>query len=570
MATGKAPASTPSSTVRGVVRSAADGWRYYRTHEPEFIAGVAPVSLYAVAADVTDPTSAWSLFVGATSVAGSLRYYGSSDHARRNRAMRTIAKALVEFKLTEPSGAAPRMKNLVVTPAGKRVDIRVPKQSAAMVFEKFAPALEDKLGAQIRFEQIPAPRFGPVAALSSVSGKVKARKLDPVTQSGPVRALIPRGGVRMHVVERDTLATPLTTTWPVLVPGPDGEIPARRWWNPVPVMTDEDGERVEFSWETTPSLLIAGESGAGKSVGTHELVSAWTLDPTSGLLLWDGKGELELTDYAPLALDIAGPDPERAVVLGMRAVAELERRLGLLKDLGLKKAPRDHPDFPPLKLVVEEFTAYAKNHEFIALLQYLLVRIRAVNMRMVLTTQRPSSKVIDTDIRDNVSARWAHRMNTHSSSDMCLGPGWASNGWSAMSIPAGDTHKGVGLLLHDGGAPRKGRSWYSGDDMPARVVARAMRLRGMDPRAVPGGTAAFLSAAPHVAAVPAPREPAPVAVTATTAPRPVAVEPVVDPDTARKAHDRQAFAARTGGKRRRPSRVERNLHPVPTAPDEES
>jgi S-DNA-T family DNA segregation ATPase FtsK/SpoIIIE len=569
MATGKTPARGKPATsgdllapVRFVWRAGTDGLRYYRTHEPEFLAGAAPVSLYAVAADVSDPTSAWSLFVGATSAAGALRYYGSSDHAKRNRAMRRIGRALVAFDITEPSGEAPRMKNLVFTPAGKKVDVRVPKRSAALVFEKFVPALEDELNAVVRVEQVPAPRFGPVAALSSLASKVRERGPGSPTESGPVRALVPRGGVRLTVVERDTLAKPLASTWPVLVPGADGKIPARRWHDPLPVAVDEDGNTVDLSFAKRPAILVAGESGSGKSVFTHEVVGGWLLDPTARFAGWDGKGELEFSRYRDLSEWVVGPDPVEGTDRLLAVRVELDRREAYLRAAGMEEAPPDDPVCFPLLLGLEELTAYSKHPDFWQALLYLLVRVRVVNMRMLLTVQRPSSKVMPTDVRDNVGMKVCHSVTTSAASDMCLGDGWASNGWNAKSIPLDETgqYAGINLLLTDGAAgPRRTRSWPVLRPQRELVVARARELRGLPPAPALPAVAAGPVLAP---VVPAPRE-------SVTAAAPVAVAVAPEPASSPARDTNRAEAARRV-RRNRPGRLERRLSAVPAAISEES
>ncbi|WP_239404504.1 FtsK/SpoIIIE domain-containing protein [Frankia sp. Cj3] len=472
----------------------------------------------------------WPLTVAGVAVASALRYYAASDHAKGNREMRRIGAALVQCGLVQQSGQAPRMKDLVRTPAGKRVDIRVPRRSAALVFEKLAPVLEDELEAEVRFEQIPAPKFGLVHAIRRMFGWRPRAKADG-TDSGPVKALIPRGGVRMTLVERDTLAKPLTSTWPVLVPGADGKIPMRSYFDPIPVAQDEDGEIVTVSLANR-TFLIGGESRSGKSVATHLITSAAILDPRTRLALWDGKGELELADYMQIADGIAGPDPAAAVALMKKVRAELEDRLAWLGARGLKKATPDC-GLDPLLLVIEEFTAYTKVSEFLDDLTYVMVRCLAAQMGLILTTQRPSSKVVPTDIRDNLNTRWAFRVNTNSSSDMILSEGWAASGFSAKHIQDDGQHRGVSLLLHEGSSPKRVRTWYEGDDMPARVMARALELRGMEPKArlnvaamldVRGRPSLTKSSAPALPAPHIPERSGPVAepdpATSTRPPRP--------------------------------------------------
>lgn len=57
-----------------------------------------------------------------------------------------------------------------------------------------------------------------------------------------------------------------------------------------------------------------------------------------------------------------------------------------------------------------------------------------------------------------------------------LGTGWASEGYSAATIDAAT--RGVGYLLHEGGAPVRCKAAYLDDDTITAIAARARALRG--------------------------------------------------------------------------------------------
>lgn len=574
--------------VRIVGRTVATGFRYARTGEPGFIAGAAPVSMYVAEAVLAGPTAPITLAFTSAAVAGATRYITSSEHAKRNRAMRRIGKVLCTYPpIMQASTQAPRMKNFARTPAGFRVDIEVPKRCDALVFENLLPLIENDLRSEVRIERIEAPRFGPVAAIGSALSKT-SQKVSRGSGVQPVSDRVARGGVRMKVIERDTLAKPLASPWPVLVPAqrlradgspvvdgqgrPVFEIPARPWTDPIPVSLDEDGLRVDLSFRKRPSILVGGESGSGKSSFTHEVVDAWILDPRSELMLWDGKGMLELNRYMCLTGgQIAGPDLVPAMRQLLMLKAELDRREKYLYDNGLEEAAPDDPECPPLLAVIEEFTAY-KDADFINLLIYIAVRIRVVNMRLLITVQRPSAKTVPTDLRDNIGMRICHSVLTPDSSDMALGEGWAKRGWNAQLIPMDDkgTFAGINLLLNDGGSPRRTRSWFPTPEMRTIATRRALELRGLpmewaDLRgaALARAVKPLTAAAPRVA-VAAPSTTKPTAPRPAPTPTPVAVaDPEPDRDAARKAHNGTQMAAR---RRSRPSSRARRLHPTPSSP----
>ena len=91
-------------------------------------------------------------------------------------------------------------------------------------------------------------------------------------------------------------------------------------------------------------------------------------------------------------------------------------------------------------------------------------------------TQRPSSDIIPTSLRDLFAWRFAGRCTTNSSSDIVLGQGWAQLGWSANTIAP--TNPGVGLLIREGGVPELVKTAYL-DDLTCQAIARyAASIRG--------------------------------------------------------------------------------------------
>src|SRR5262249_6897136 len=110
-----------------------------------------------------------------------------------------------------------------------------------------------------------------------------------------------------------------------------------------------------------------------------------------------------------------------------------------------------------------------------ALLRDLVARGRAVGIMVAAATQRPSSDIIPTSLRDLFAWRFAGRCTTDVSSDIVLGHGWAARGWTANQISP--TNPGVGLLIGDGGVPALVKAAYLSDEDCAAIAAYATRLR---------------------------------------------------------------------------------------------
>ena len=96
-------------------------------------------------------------------------------------------------------------------------------------------------------------------------------------------------------------------------------------------------------------------------------------------------------------------------------------------------------------------------------------------MIVIAATQRPSSDIVPTSLRDLFGYRWAFRCSTDSSSDVILGHGWANQGYTAASIDP--STRGVGWLIAEGGMPRRMKAAYLTDEDVARLAVRAVELR---------------------------------------------------------------------------------------------
>jgi S-DNA-T family DNA segregation ATPase FtsK/SpoIIIE len=96
---------------------------------------------------------------------------------------------------------------------------------------------------------------------------------------------------------------------------------------------------------------------------------------------------------------------------------------------------------------------------------------------VVAATQRPSSDIIPTSLRDLFAWRFAGRCTTNSSSDIVLGQGWAQLGWSANQISP--NNPGAGLLIAENGSPQLVKVAYLDDRTCKAIAAYAATLRAI-------------------------------------------------------------------------------------------
>ena len=95
---------------------------------------------------------------------------------------------------------------------------------------------------------------------------------------------------------------------------------------------------------------------------------------------------------------------------------------------------------------------------------------------MILSAQKPSTDAVPSLLRDLIPVRLAFRCSTGDASDTILGNGWASQGYSASSIPLHD--RGVGFVLGESSVPKMFRSFWLDDDTQSEVLKAALELRG--------------------------------------------------------------------------------------------
>ncbi|MGE3800882.1 MAG: DNA translocase FtsK 4TM domain-containing protein [Candidatus Kapaibacterium sp.] len=191
-----------------------------------------------------------------------------------------------------------------------------------------------------------------------------------------------------------------------------------------------------------PHLLIAGATGAGKSVGINSILASllYKMHPSELKLAIIDPKKIELTQYRALANhylvccpdideDIV-TDPQNAVLLLKSLELEMDRRYDMLAKSGqrnifdynkkiddgaLKPTPEaPHVKLPFIVLIIDELadlmiTASKEVEEPIARLAQLA---RAIGIHMIVATQRPSVDVLTGMIKANFPARIAYQVAT--------------------------------------------------------------------------------------------------------------------------------------------------------------
>src|ERR1700723_741337 len=198
---------------------------------------------------------------------------------------------------------------------------------------------------------------------------------------------------------------------------------------------DINGGIVTAHWAGMPHLLIAGSTGAGKSVAINAMIMSILYKATPDqvrLILVDPK-RLELGNYegVPHLYTPIITEPKLAANALRNAVREMERRLKLLAAKGVRNIDQynrlfdsgppslfeedsDDKPIPYIVIIIDELPNLmmldSSNVE--ESITRLAQMARAVGIHLVLATQRPSVDVITGLIKANFPARISFRVAT--------------------------------------------------------------------------------------------------------------------------------------------------------------
>ncbi len=187
-----------------------------------------------------------------------------------------------------------------------------------------------------------------------------------------------------------------------------------------------------------PHLLIAGATGAGKSVGVNSLVMSilFKARPDQVKFIMVDPKRLELGLYADIP-HLATPiitDPKRAAISLKWAVTEMERRYKDLAGWGVRnidgynaevtrrnsieqydeETGEPHRTLPYIVIIIDELAdlMMVSGKEVEESITRLAQMARAVGIHLVLATQRPSVDVITGLIKANFPARISYRVSS--------------------------------------------------------------------------------------------------------------------------------------------------------------
>jgi len=220
-----------------------------------------------------------------------------------------------------------------------------------------------------------------------------------------------------------------------------------------------------------PHLLIAGATGAGKTIGINGLIISLLYQnspSTLRLILIDPK-RVEFTPYnnIPHLLTPVIVHPDKAVNALRWAISEMERRFDVLQERGTRDIlaynGRNHETLPYIVVVIDELADLmtSRGREVEAAVVRLAQMARAVGIHLVVSTQRPSVEVITGLIKANITSRIAFQVASQIDSRTIL------------DMAGADKLLGHGDMLYlagDAGKPRRIQGTYVSDKEIKKVA----------------------------------------------------------------------------------------------------
>lgn len=181
---------------------------------------------------------------------------------------------------------------------------------------------------------------------------------------------------------------------------------------------DISGDPVIGELNKMPHVVIAGQTGSGKSVMLNSLLCSllYRNSPADMKLILVDPKQVEMRPYddIPHLLTPVITEPEKTISALKWAVGEMERRYSLLseervRDIKSYNQKQTGEAMPYIVIVVDEMAdlMMMAKRDVEALVVRIAQKARAVGIHLVLATQRPSVNVITGLIKANVPARIA-------------------------------------------------------------------------------------------------------------------------------------------------------------------
>jgi len=305
-----------------------------------------------------------------------------------------------------------KARRIEETLAAFKIDARVREINPGPAVTQFA--LEPGSGVKVRSIKVLENDLALALAASSITIET------PIPGQSRVGIVIPNKTIAI-VGLRETMESP--------------EFLASKAKLPVALGRDVNGHYIVADLSKMPHLLIAGSTGAGKSVCLNSIISTFLLTRT--------PDELKLVMVDPKMVELVGyngvPHLKSPVVIEMdkvvgtlrKALGEMERRYQMFSNLSVRNidgynARREldpaMENLPYLVIIIDELADLMMTapDEVESVIVRLAQMARATGIHLIIATQRPSVDVLTGLIKANFPARIAFMVTSQIDSRVIL------------------------------------------------------------------------------------------------------------------------------------------------------
>lgn len=178
----------------------------------------------------------------------------------------------------------------------------------------------------------------------------------------------------------------------------------------IPVLLGNDiyGNDIWMDMHQNPHLLVAGCTGSGKSVALHNIIANILKYSEAEIYLVDPK-TIEFFKYESIPNVKVIYNYEDTLSLIEKLERTMEYRFEMIKS-GMKIN-----DMDPIALIIDEFSdlSLQDNEKLLyKKLCKLAQKCRAAKIHIILSTQRPSAKLLDGNIKANFPARLSCKVSS--------------------------------------------------------------------------------------------------------------------------------------------------------------